>query len=160
MDIRPVASSDRDWVRRVLTDHFASPRIVSRGVVHQADDLPGLLAEDSEGAIGLALYRVSDAACEIVALLSHHERRGVGTALLERAVHIARGAGCRRVWLVTTNDNTGAVRFYHRRGFRQIAVHHGAVIEARRLKPEIPESGPDGTPKVDEIEFELMLTDP
>ncbi len=29
--------------------------------------------------------------------------------------------------------------------------------EARRLKPEIPEFGEDGTPIEDEIEFELNL---
>jgi hypothetical protein len=37
------------------------------------------------------------------------------------------------------------------------AIHRGAVVEARRLKPEIPEFGANGLPKIDEIEFELPL---
>jgi hypothetical protein len=36
-------------------------------------------------------------------------------------------------------------------------MHRGAVAEARRLKPEMPELGPNGLPKVDEIEFERLL---
>ena len=67
-------------------------------------------------------------------------------------------AGCRRLWLVTTNDNTHALRFYQRRGFRIAAVHTGAIDEYRgTLKPEIGLTGNDGIPIRDEIELELAL---
>ena len=64
-------------------------------------------------------------------------------------------AGGRRVWLVTTNDNLEALRFYQRRGFRLAQLRCGAVDEARRhLKPAIPASGFFGIPVHDEIVLE------
>ena len=66
--------------------------------------------------------------------------------------------GLRRLWVLTTNDNVDALRFYQRRGFRLSALRPGAVDEARRqLKPEIPELGEYGIPIRDEIELEMPL---
>lgn len=57
------------------------------------------------------------------------------------------------VWLVTTNDNVDAQRFFLAAGGRRVAVHAGAVTLARRLKPGIPTTGHGGVPITDEIEF-------
>jgi len=70
---------------------------------------------------------------------------------------VARARGCRRLWLVTTQDNRSALAFYRSVGWRQVAVHRGAVREARRLKPEIPERGEGGVPIEDEVELELEI---
>jgi RimJ/RimL family protein N-acetyltransferase len=72
-------------------------------------------------------------------------------------VECAKEAGASRVWLITTNDNTDALRFYQKAGFRIVAVHQDAVALARRIKPEIPIMGENGIPIRDEIELELML---
>ena len=64
---------------------------------------------------------------------------------------------CHRLWLITGNDNTSALRFYQKRGFRLVAVYRNAVDQARRLKPEIPLYGNDGIPITDEIELEMIL---
>ena len=59
---------------------------------------------------------------------------------------------------MTTNDNTDALRFYQRRGFRIRAVRSGAVDDARRrLKPGIPAIGDHGIPLSDEIELERAV---
>jgi ribosomal protein S18 acetylase RimI-like enzyme len=60
--------------------------------------------------------------------------------------------------LLTTNDNLHALRFYQRRGFRLAALYPGALAEARKLKPSIPETGYHGIPIRDEIELEMSLT--
>jgi GNAT superfamily N-acetyltransferase len=96
---------------------------------------------------------------EVVVLVADPPRQGVGRLLLRAAEQIARSHGCERCWLVTTNDNQAGLSFYRAIGWRQVAVHRGAVREARRLKPEIPEFAADGTPIEDEIEFELLLRD-
>lgn len=160
MDIRPVGVADRPWVRRVVSEAFASPRIVSRGILHAADDLPGFLAEVTGEAVGLLVYHMDACECEVVVLLSLQERSGVARTLLTEAERAARGAGCRRLWLVTTNDNLPAIAFYRRLGWRQVAIRRGTGAEARRLKPEIPEFGANGLPKEDEIEFELTFGSP
>jgi ribosomal protein S18 acetylase RimI-like enzyme len=55
--------------------------------------------------------------------------------------------------LTTTNDNVDALRFYQRRGFRLAALRPGAVDEARRIKPEIPQVGEHGIPLHDELDL-------
>src|SRR5438552_12334180 len=75
-----------------------------------------------------------------------------------RRPHAAVAAGCRRVWLVTTNDNAHAIAFYQRRGWDWVGFHRDAITEARRsLKPEIPERGEGGVPIRHEIELEILL---
>ncbi|MNV93512.1 hypothetical protein D3C71_1882140 [compost metagenome] len=61
------------------------------------------------------------------------------------------------MWLITSNDNTRAIRFYQKRGLDLKAVHRDAITEARKLKPSIPLIGMDGIPIRHELEFELTL---
>ena len=86
------------------------------------------------------------------------KQRGIGSALIARVVTEARERGCRRLWLVTTNDNLDALRFYQRRGFRLEAVDPGAVNRARQLKPSIPLVGEYGILLRDEIQLGMKLT--
>ena len=155
--IRPLSNDDRRWVRRFLTEHWASAQIVTRGRAHRADCLPGFLAESGGQPLGLATYRLEADECEVISLNSLREGVGIGSALLDEVCTAARAAGCRRVWLVTTNDNLQALRFYQKRGWRLVAVHPDALVESRRLKPEIPLVGIDGIPLRDEIELEITL---
>jgi GNAT superfamily N-acetyltransferase len=83
--------------------------------------------------------------------------KGVGSALLAAVENAVRAAGACRLWLITTNDNVDALRFYQRRGFRLTRLHAGAVDEARRLKPTIPAIGEYGIPIHDEIVLEKAL---
>ena len=158
--IRELVDSDRAWAAGVLCEHWGSPQIVTRGVVHEADRLHGLVAWRGGERVGLATYRIDALRCELVSLNALLEKQGLGTALLSAVTQAARAAGCRRLWLVTTNDNTAALRFYQKRGFRIVAVHRNALAESRRLKPEMPLIGSDGIPLCDEIELESMLDQP
>jgi ribosomal protein S18 acetylase RimI-like enzyme len=91
---------------------------------------------------------------EVVYIEVTDKHQGVGTRLLD-AVEARTEA--RRLWLVTTNDNLDALRFYQRRGFRIARVRPGAVDEARRtLKPSIAEVGNFGIPIRDEIVLERL----
>ena len=119
--------------------------------------VPGLIAESDGAPVGLLQYRVVGEQFEVVVLIAVSPRQGVGRFLLGEAVPIARSHGCRRLWLITTNDNAAALSFYRAIGWHRAATHRGAMRESRRLKPEIPEFASDGTPIEDEIEFELRL---
>jgi GNAT superfamily N-acetyltransferase len=155
MEIRELNPSDLPWAESIIAEHFGSPRVVSRGVLHYPRLLPGLIAELDSKPIGLLQYRWHGKQCEIVILISILRRRGVGRALLKAAEARARRAGCERLWLVTTNNNQQALEFYKAVGWKQVAVHRGAVGEARKLKPEIPSVDERGIAIEDEIEFEL-----
>ena len=70
---------------------------------------------------------------------------------------VAIAAGCGRLWLITTNDNLPALRFYQRQGFRLVALYTNALAETRRLKPTLPLIGLNGIPLRDEIELDIIL---
>jgi GNAT superfamily N-acetyltransferase len=152
--VRPPSDDDRAWIERYIGDAWGSTEMISRGRVHDAAALEAFVAVTGEEIVGLATYDVAGAECELVTLDALVRLEGIGTALLARVSEEAGARGCRRLWLVTTNDNLDAVRFYQRRGMRLVAVHRGAVDEARRLKPSIPAIGLHGIPIHDELEFE------
>ncbi len=156
MIVRPFRDGDREWVRETLRELWGET-VVSRGVVHDPTALPGFVAEEGGGRIGVLTYRIDGADCEVVTIDAFPAGAGAGTALLDAAGRAARDAGCGRLWLITTNDNLRALRFYQRRGFRLVAVHPDALERSRELKPSIPEIGLDGIPLRDELELELRL---
>ena len=158
IEIRPIGDDDVAWVRQFSLQEFNATRVVSRGVLHQVDLLPGFVALLNSVPAGLLTYRVAHREMEVVTLNAAVPGQGLGSSLLEAARSQAVALGCRRLWLITTNDNTPAIRFYQRQGLRLAAVHHNAVVESRRIKPEIPEFGVGGQPIRDEVEFELDLT--
>ncbi len=156
--IYPLTEHDGDKVAQLITERWDSNIIVSRGVIHRSDKLPGFAAVDGQGAwIGLITYHIQGEACEIVTLDSLRPASGIGTALIEAVKAAARQAGCKRVWLVTTNDNLYALRFYQKRGFTLVALHSNAIEQSRKLKPQIPLTGNDGIPIRDEIELALPV---
>lgn len=155
--IRPIRESERTWAGELLCERWGSARIVTRGRLHQADQLPAFVVEMEGELVGLLTYHLEADACEIVSLDSLVKGQGIGRALLRQVEDVARTAGCQRLWLVTTNDNQQAIAFYERCDFTLIAVHQGAVNQARELKPEIPTHNQQGIPIEDEWEFERRL---
>jgi GNAT superfamily N-acetyltransferase len=134
-----------------------SATVVAAGRRHDLAKLPALVALLDEEPVGIATYLVDGDGCELVTLDAFVRRCGVGSALLEGVVAEARKRRCRRLWLITTNDNLNALRFYQRRGLQLVALRRGAVARARELKPEIPAVGAEGIVIQDEIELELAL---
>ena len=153
MEIRSLDAHDRAWADALIAEHFGSARIVSRGRLHDAALLPGLIAVRGGERVGLLLYHQDADQCELVALISEHPRQGVATALVRALRDRLADLGCTRAWLVTTNDNVAAQSLYRSLGWSLLAVHRGAVTRAREIKPEIPLFGQDGVPIEDELEY-------
>ena len=155
--LRATDDTDYTWMRRVLKQYWASEKVVTRGVLHDVLGLEGIAAWRDDEPVGLITYRIEGDSCEIVTHNSMADSGGIGSCLLSAVRQEARARECARLWLVTTNDNTPAVRFYQRRDFDICAFHRGAVNEARALKPEMPDTGLDGIPIRHEIELEYLL---
>lgn len=156
-DIRPLNPEDRPRVAALIAEHWGDDIIVAHGTAFRPSTLPGFVACCGDRWLGIVTYHIAEGQCEVVTLNSFRPSAGIGTALLQAVRRVAVEAGCRRVWVVTTNDNINALRFYQKRGFRLVAVHRDAVEEARRLKPAIPQIGYEGIPIRDEIELEMAL---
>lgn len=169
--IRPLERADREWVAHFLDERWGTTQIVSRGRAVYGHLLPGFIAERSldeaasaeadEGpaaeSIGLITLHIGEADCEITTLDSLDEAIGVGSALVETVENWAREAGKDRLWLVTTNDNLDALKFWQKRGYELVAVHRNAIAKARRVKPQIPITGLNGITIRDEIELEKII---
>jgi GNAT superfamily N-acetyltransferase len=156
-EIRPLNKDDRAWVAPLLEEQWGSVRQVRRGRSYQADELPGFTAIQDGKPAGLITYNINGEQCEITSLNSLVEGVGIGTGLIDAVRNVANASRCKRLWLITTNDNTPALRFYQKRRFLLVAVYPNAIEESRKLKPEIPLTGIDGIPLRDEIELELLL---
>ena len=157
MKIRPGEVVDQAAARAFLARH-GSLRVARLGELVHPLDHPALVAETGGGQLlGMLTYVPGQdwQQCEILTLHADEQWRGAGTALIEVAGQLARRQGCSRLWVITTNDNVDALRFYQRRGFCLVRVHRGAVDRSRAaLKPEIPPAGAYGIPLRDEIELE------
>jgi GNAT superfamily N-acetyltransferase len=155
--IRPLNEGDKGWVASLLKEHWAGPKVVTRGRVHYADKLPGFVAVKDNERVGLTTYNIVGNQCEVMTMNSLAEKTGIGAALIDAAKKVAVSEGCRRLWLITTNDNTDALRFYQKRGFHLKAIYSNAIKKSRQLKPEIPSIGNEDIPIRDEIELEMIL---
>ena len=147
----------RVWASRLLRQRWNSEYVVSRGRLHKADELPGFIAFDDGKPVGLLTYNIEGEEIEVVTLDSIKKGGGVGSSLIEAVVKLGRDKNCRRIWLITTNDNFRALRFYQKWGFTIRALHSNALAKSRELKPEIPLIGLEGIPLRDEIELEILL---
>jgi ribosomal protein S18 acetylase RimI-like enzyme len=156
-EIRAIGEEDQGWLRPFFQTHWGSAKMVYSRQVFSCDELPGFAAICGGEVVGLVTYSVRDGESQVVSLDSVREGIGIGSALLQAVELSARKAGIRRVWLLTTNDNLNALRFYQKRGYELVAIHRRAVEQARTIKPEIPLIGNDGIPIRDEIELEKLL---
>ena len=152
--IRSLTAADAPWVREFWIDHWGSDTMIAHGEVFHSTGLSGFVADQAGQLVGLATYRLQGSECELLSLDAMVEGQGVGTLLLESVRAAARAAGCGRFFLITTNDNLNALRFYQRRGFRLAALRPGAVDAARQIKPSIPLTGAYGIAIHDELELE------
>lgn len=157
MNIRAKRPADNPALTEVWDRTHAGAVVVSRGRAHDARRLDGFVAEEGGRMVGALTYAFADGDVEVVTLDSWDENKGVGTALLAAGLDLARTLGARRAWLITSNDNIRAIRFYQKRGWDLVAVHRFAIDEARKLKPDIPSTGDDGIAIRHEIEFQHRL---
>ncbi len=131
--------------------------MVIRGEVVDLSRADGFAALEDGEMLGLVTYLVRYGECEVCSLDSARASRGIGTRLLQLVLEAANEAGCKKVKLVTTNDNLEALGFYRKRGFRLAGINREAIAVARQLKPSIPLTGMHGIPLRDEIELEYIL---
>jgi GNAT superfamily N-acetyltransferase len=114
--VNPVEMTDRAELARFLARHNAD-LVARNGELVDATIRPALAVRTPGGELGGVLtYDIVGDQCEILTLHVEEQWSGAGTALVGAVKTIAADAGCRRLWVVTTNDNVDALRFYQRAG--------------------------------------------
>lgn len=157
IQIKRLEENDREWALELIKEEWASNIIITLRKVHDASILSGFVAMDGNVRSGLLTYHFENNECEIVTLNSLKENIGIGTALLKETEKLARSNKCTRLWVIATNDNTDALRFYQMRGFIIKAIFCNIIKESRQLKPEIPLLGLNNIEIRDQIELEKLL---
>lgn len=157
INIREIADQDKKLIVDFLSKEWGSSIIVTKGKIHEIEKLSGYVAIIDDEIKGIITYSISDKECEIVSLNSLISNKGIGSLLINTVVDNAKLNSCKRVWLITTNDNIKAIRFYQKRGFNFIHVHRDAIKKSRIIKPQIPLFGYNDIAIKHELEFELLL---
>jgi ribosomal protein S18 acetylase RimI-like enzyme len=152
-----VTNQNREQINTLIKDRWFTTEMVILGEIVDMTAVEGVAAMDGEEIVGLVTYRVKDGVFEITSLDSLREDLGIGTAMLEKVIAIAKARPCLKIIVTTTNDNIHAIRFYQQRGFDLVRLHHDSIKQARVLKPEIPMIGQNGIPIEHELEFEFLL---
>ena len=155
--LRRLTQDDLPRLRQFWIDHWGGEEMITRGNVYRPEQLDGFVLEEKNEWIGLITFFIKDDECEVTSLDSLREGQGIGTKLIDKAMEEAHTQNCKRLFLITTNDNLHALGFYQKRGFEIVTVYRGAINESRKRKPSIPLVGMNGIPLRDEIELEIML---
>jgi len=155
--LRRIEHKDLEFIQQSLKENWGSVNVVTRNKMYDASKLSGYLVEQDEQILAFITYRTEGEEIEIITLNSFKERMGIGTSLIEKVKELAAEKKLSRIWLITTNDNYPAVKFYQRRGFSVCKIHRDAIKQSRKLKPEIPKFGISGLQIKDEIEMEMFI---
>ena len=155
--IRKIQNEDKTWIEKYIEEQWASTTLITRRKKYYAHLLDGFIAIQNGKRIGLITLCIENSDCQIITLNTIVENIGIGTELLKMATEFAQKNKCKRIWLITTNDNTPALRFYQTRGFRLKELYCNEIEYSRQLKPEMPLYGIDSIPIRDEIELEYKL---
>lgn len=152
--IRRLSPEDLPRLRNFWVEQWGSELMYMHGNVIRYDEVEGFTHGDWTG---LVTFQVRQDECEITSLDSLKEGQGIGGRLIEEVTREAKIRKCKRLSLITTNDNLRALGFYQKRGFRLARLYIGAVDESRKLKPGIPLIGYNDIPLHDEIELEILI---
>lgn len=157
MIFQKINTHNRKKVNQFIEEQWFSTDMVIRGKIVDMTSVDGFFIEQGGNIAALITYIINGGICEITSLNSLIEGKGIGSSLVEDVIASAKKHKCKKIIVVTTNDNIGAIRFYQKRGFEIARLYRNSLNKARELKPSIPLIGDNGIPLMHEIEFEMIL---
>jgi GNAT superfamily N-acetyltransferase len=122
----------------ILTSEIPPGRIVAGLEVRGR----GWVAEHEGRVVGFSMADREESMIWALFLRPEWEGRGLGRALLERAVEWLRGEGCGRIWL-TTERGSRAEGFYAHLGWAAAGVTDKGEIRFELQRPTPSSPGPD-----------------
>src|SRR4051794_13124713 len=100
-----------------------------------------LVACDEQSIVGHLQLVAGESAGELelqsMAVDEDRQRRGIGRALVQRAIDVARAEGVHTLLVATATADTGNLRFYQRLGFRMLRVEPDAFTPADGYPPSL-----------------------
>jgi ribosomal protein S18 acetylase RimI-like enzyme len=150
-EVRRARLADIDALARLEADSFASDKLSRRSLLHlirspSAIVLVAARGTEVLGDAAVLLRRGSRRArLYSIAVDAREAGRGVGSQLMEAAENAARGRKAERLHLEVRADNAAAIRFYQRRGYKEVGRRDryyedgmDALLFARPLAVPLP----------------------
>jgi ribosomal protein S18 acetylase RimI-like enzyme len=131
-NITEIKNGEHSLIAPFITEHWGSSMIVSKGKIFNSAELKGFICKENNNIVGLITYRIENNECEIVSLNSTVENRGLGTSLINKMINHSRKNNYQRIWVMTTNDNTKAIRFYQKRGFEWVGYYKDSIQKSKK----------------------------
>ena len=157
--IQPISEKNRQQVMNFFSQHWGSPQMIISSGTYDCAMLDGYIYIEDSAIIGLVTYVLHADSLEVISLDSIKEGKGIGSRLTAEVEQFAMEHAIPKIELITTNDNLLALKFYQKRGYRITHIISNAVVEARKVKPNIPLIGNDGIPLLDELKLQKELVD-
>ncbi len=157
ISIREKTPEDSEWLKELIEKEWGGNPLLIRTLSYYPHTMPALIAIDDKERVGVLSYEIRGDICEVIVLQVFNKFTGIGTLLLDALKTQAKAAGCKQLYLMTTNDNVDALRFYQKRGFVISHIHIDSAKKSRALKPSIPLTGDYGIPIRDEIDLTLDI---
>ena len=127
--VRLATNEDWGWIEE-NAGAIGGPQVVSCGTLYTLRDYEGFVATADNQRLGFAVLRED----ELLGIAATQSGHGVGSRLMDHCESLLRTREYSSIWLVTTNDNLDAMRFYQRRGYLLDELHKDAFEEVKRLK--------------------------
>ena len=153
-----IDNDNKETAKQLFIKKWGGEFMVSRGQIHNFNDLDGFVAIENDKIAGVLTFKKSNNEIEMISLDSLKENAGIGTALLNTIIDFAKYNSIKRLWLITTNDNLNALRFYQKRNWTITAIHKDAILASRKIKSTIPLTGYYDIPLRHEIELEYEFS--
>jgi len=153
--IRPATEAEiaADW-----REFTGGPPIVGVVREYEPSDVEGIVWRDSgSGRTGVVTWWIDGERAEITSVHAEPPGGGTGTRVMDAAEDELRRRRVKTAIVGTTNDNSRALNFYIKRGYRLVRLHLDAMDRVRALKPGVPRTGRDGVPLQDMWELEKTL---
>ena len=120
------------WTMEMISDTFMQ------------DNFIGFIAEENDKVIGyIALtYCLDEAEINIIAVTREFRRKGVASALLDKAYEKLKEAGIDKIFLEVRKSNASAQKLYEKHNFKYIGVrpkYYKGVEDALLMRKDLKE---------------------
>ena len=120
------------WTMEMISDTFMQ------------DNFIGLVAEENDKVIGyIAItYCLDEAEINIIAVTREYRRKGIASALLDKACETLIETGIDKIFLEVRKSNTSAQKLYEKHNFKYIGVrpkYYKGVEDALLMRKDLKE---------------------
>jgi GNAT superfamily N-acetyltransferase len=156
IDVRSAVQQEYARLEELALYFWGETTVECFGREYDVLELPALTGLCGGEVAGILSHAVEGERMTLVLLhvLPEYQGRGLGSAMLARAVMEACAQGLFRVVVATTNDHLPALAVYQRSGFVIAEVLPGRLVEHHG---GVEEKGFAGIPVRDEVRLELPL---